>query len=302
MESKDVIERQMSEKRKVKALIFDFGGVINTSLDSESWNQGFQDLGAKNKLNMAVEPFKSIIADYAEGKFPSDDSFLTKFRELLDMPTTVSNEAVIAAWNRQILGYNEESYKLVEFRKQFKMFALSNTNKMHRNFSEGAMYQKYLTEHSDKILPKSFRELFDKVYCSHEIFFRKPNLNAWTVILTENTLHPEECLFIDDVKEYCDAAVSLGMQAFQFDINKHSFDDVLKIVVEINTTIEPKNSNSSTVDGVVEFSATESFLPQYQGTKTPLSDLSKPEVSNLNLHNSNVNAATNLIELNTKNK
>lgn len=245
METKEILERQISSKRKIKALIFDFGGVLNTSNDAVSWNKGFQALGAKNNISMEIEPCKSIIADYAVGKYASDNVFITTLREILDIPEGVSAEDIKAAWNNQVLSYNEELYKLIEYKKQFKLFGLSNTNKMHRDYFEGILYPRYINKHPDKNLPKSFRDMFDKVYCSHEIFCKKPNPEAWKVILKDNPgLLPEECIFIDDIKDYVDAAAALGMHVFQFDITKHSFDDVMKLVAEINASADIEKTNT----------------------------------------------------------
>jgi FMN phosphatase YigB (HAD superfamily) len=228
--------------QQVKALIFDFGGVIDISSNAiEAWTKAFNDLGIKDEISMDREPCKSLISDYQIGKFASDQDFLKKLREILIIPVSMSDKTIIDAWNAQIQGQSEELHKLVDYSKKFKLLALSNTNKMHRDFAEHVKYPEYLKKHADKNLPKKFRDLFSKVYCSHEIHTRKPHPEAWITILRD---HPElsanQFIFIDDVKEYIDAAVALGLHAFHFDMTKHSFDDVIKYVEELNNVAVSK--------------------------------------------------------------
>lgn len=227
--------KEVSEQQ-VKVLIFDFGGVIDICSNAiEAWTKAFRDLGTKNEISMVTEPCKTLINDYAVGKFASDQDFLKKLREMLVIPPAVTDKAIIDAWNTQIFGHNEELHKLVTYSKKFKLLALSNTNKMHRDFAEYVKYPEYLKKHADKNLPQKFRDLFSKVYCSHEIFTRKPLPEAWLTILRDHPdLNANQFIFIDDVKEYVDAAVALGIHAFHFDMNKHSFDDVIKYVDELN--------------------------------------------------------------------
>ena len=47
-----------------------------------------------------------------------------------------------------------------------------------------------------------FYKLFKKVYYSHEIGFRKPNKEAFQLILDENNLNADEVLFIDDSTQH----------------------------------------------------------------------------------------------------
>lgn len=243
----ELTAEKLKENMQIKAIIFDFGGVLNTSNDIEGWRKGFKDLGAKNEISMDKEPFKTLITDQALGKFASDEEFLKKLRELLAMPADVSNKAVVAAWNSQAVGFNNEFYKIAGYKKKFKIFALSNTNKLHRDHNENVQYPEYLQKYSDKGLTQTFRGNFDKVYCSNEIHLRKPDPKAWELILKENPdLQPQNCIFVDDIKDYVDAAVKLGMHAFHFDIDKHSLDDVIKYIEKVNQAAFDVNSKPTT--------------------------------------------------------
>lgn len=226
----------------IQALIFDFGGVIDYPPDTPAWQKGFRDLGAKYDIALDKEPFKTLISDYAIGKFQSDQAFLSVLREKLGIPTEVDDKAVIAAWNGQSTKINSELYKLMEYRKLFKLFALSNTNKLFRDFCESVTYLAHRKHPINKDLPENYRHIFDKVYYSYEVGFRKPDPQIWQLVLKDHSdLKPSQFVFIDDILEYVEVARKLGMHAFHFDINKHSYDDVIQFVNEVNAKMARGN-------------------------------------------------------------
>ena len=53
--------------------------------------------------------------------------------------------------------------------------------------------------------------MFDKLYLSHKIGLRKPNIEAFDCILKEQKLHPNEVLFIDDSIQHIESAEKLGI-------------------------------------------------------------------------------------------
>jgi putative hydrolase of the HAD superfamily len=59
-------------------------------------------------------------------------------------------------------------------------------------------------------------DFFYPVLLSYEIGIEKPDLKAYTILLRELNLAPDECLFIDDRAENVEAARSLGIDSIQF--------------------------------------------------------------------------------------
>ena len=59
-----------------------------------------------------------------------------------------------------------------------------------------------------------FYKLFKKVYYSHEIGFRKPNKEAFQLILDENNLNADNVLFIDDSPQHIEGAKNLGIKTY----------------------------------------------------------------------------------------
>jgi HAD superfamily hydrolase (TIGR01549 family) len=94
---------------------------------------------------------------------------------------------------------------LKDLNKKYDIYLLSNTNSIHISEFKNIMgYEKY----------EVFYKLFKKVYYSHEIGFRKPNKEAFQLILDENNLNADEVLFIDDSPQHIEGAKNLGIKTY----------------------------------------------------------------------------------------
>jgi HAD superfamily hydrolase (TIGR01509 family) len=61
------------------------------------------------------------------------------------------------------------------------------------------------------------KELFNKRYYSWQTGYFKPDVRAYQLILQENNLKPDECLYFDDSVKNVAAASSLGIESYVFD-------------------------------------------------------------------------------------
>ena len=73
-------------------------------------------------------------------------------------------------------------------------------------------YNKYL-ENDDL---KEVKDIFDKVYPSHFIHLRKPDLRFYRYVAEQEGVNPSQCFFTDDIKENVDAGREVGMSSFQY--------------------------------------------------------------------------------------
>jgi glucose-1-phosphatase len=236
-----------SARKVIKVIIFDFGGVLMKNESLSLWQKRFASLGAKVEISLENGPSADKIAQYCTGKYSSDEAFLKELREILQIPLEVTDKQVIAAWNAQVMELNLDLYKVVEYGTRFQLFGLSNTNKMHSDFFEYVLYPAYARDHNDKNLPTKFRELFKTVYTSNEIFCKKPDPMAWKRILNDNPdFAPEECLFVDDVETYTNAAKRLGMHTFCFNMKKHCLDNIIQYIDAFNATV-PTSSHATSL-------------------------------------------------------
>lgn len=61
-----------------------------------------------------------------------------------------------------------------------------------------------------------FIKFFNKLYFSSDTGFIKPDPRAFELVLKENNLKPEDCVFFDDSEANVAAAQALGIEAYVF--------------------------------------------------------------------------------------
>ena len=62
-----------------------------------------------------------------------------------------------------------------------------------------------------------FLTRFDKLYFSSDTGFIKPDPRAYELVLKENNVKPEDCIFFDDTPRNVEAARALGIEAYVFE-------------------------------------------------------------------------------------
>lgn len=98
-----------------------------------------------------------------------------------------------------------------------KVFILSN------NFKERAEYY----NHYDWM-----HEAVDKVYFSWQTGFIKPDIRAWQLILTENNLKSEDCIYFDDQEKNLLAAKDTGIRPYLF-TNEKELEDIINLDIQM---------------------------------------------------------------------
>ena len=71
--------------------------------------------------------------------------------------------------------------------------------------------------YKSKPILKILDELFEKVYYSHLVGKRKPNHDIFNQVLSENSLLPQQTLFIDDSIQHVIAASQLGIRTMHLE-------------------------------------------------------------------------------------
>lgn len=187
--------------KRIKNLVFDLGGVI-MNLDVPQTIKEFEVLGIKNIVNDTGHHYtESIFYDFEIGKV-SEIEFLEKLKSISSLKPTISE--IRDAWNAMILDMPRERIDLIiDLKKDYKIFLLSNTNSIHQ--------QKFLEEFNREN-NFSFNRLFQKAYYSHEIGVRKPNTESFEFVLNDSNLDPSATLFLDDSIQNINSAKSIGME------------------------------------------------------------------------------------------
>jgi epoxide hydrolase-like predicted phosphatase len=196
--------------RKYSAIVFDLGNVLipfDYTRSIDKLNQIEKGLGDK-----FIEYYKSNYyyhRDFERGKI-SESEFLKKMLEVVDNKIDAETFCKIYA---DIFSLNEEVISLLPIlKKSYMLFLLSNTDSIHQKYG----WQKY-----------EFLEYFDKMILSHEVHSVKPEEKIYRAVEKASGLPSEEHFYIDDIREYVDAAKKLGWDAVVFE-DYHKLSDDLK--------------------------------------------------------------------------
>jgi len=107
-------------------------------------------------------------------------------------------------WNN-IFTENDRIIKLVmSLSKRYKIFLMSNTNKMHFDYIKS----KY------RIIKR-----FDHIFTSYEVGRLKPHPRIYREAIKTARVKPQSIVFIDDRKELVEGAQKMGIRAVQFEDN-----------------------------------------------------------------------------------
>ena len=191
-------------------LLFDFGGVLY-DIDYAATERAFLALGIEQFEEKFSKQRQSQLFDLLEtGKIKSDE-FLERMQSLCPIGTT--KVQLLNAWNAMLIGIPDEKRRLIEsLQGRYRLFLLSNTNRIHARFFEAQIEKQYGLAR--------FKSLFEKVYYSHEIGQRKPHASVFKWVVEQNGLKAEETLFIDDSPQHLEGAKQAGLQVLQVQTNK----------------------------------------------------------------------------------
>jgi HAD superfamily hydrolase (TIGR01509 family) len=185
--------------KKCKAIIFDLGAVI-LNINYQNTIDEFTKLGVKNASTFYSKKVQTNLFNQIETGMISSNKFL----KALQKETKNANiKQVEQAWNAMLLDLPEERLQLIKkLKKNHTIYLLSNTNAIHIDaFKKQLGNKKWL----------SFCELFDKMYLSHELGLRKPDVKIFEYILKEQKLKAEEVFFIDDSPQHIASAKKIGI-------------------------------------------------------------------------------------------
>ncbi len=199
-----------------KNIIFDLGGVI-LNIDYSLTEKAFSKLGISDFKTLFSQAQQTKLFDNYEKGFLSSDDFRTELKKSLLKNTT--DDEIDTAWNAILLDLPNERIELLKKTNlTHRTFLLSNTNDIHIE-----KFNSYLENEFD--LP-DLSSLFEKMYLSYEIGMRKPDAEIFEFVLKENTLKPNETLFIDDSIQHIEAAKKLGIGTYWLDVKKESIVDL----------------------------------------------------------------------------
>ena len=185
--------------KKCKAIIFDLGAVI-LNINYQNTIDEFTKLGVNNAATLYSKKVQTNLFNQIETGMISSNEFL----KALQKETKNANiNQVEKAWNAMLLDLPEERIQLIEkLKNNYSIYLLSNTNAIHIDAIKKQLgKRKWL----------AFCKLFDKMYLSHELGLRKPDVKIFEYILNEQKLKAEEVFFIDDSPQHIASAKKIGI-------------------------------------------------------------------------------------------
>jgi putative hydrolase of the HAD superfamily len=186
--------------KQIKNIVFDFGGVL-MDLDFENCRREFRMAGFKDVEQYTnIYQGSSFFKDFETGMI-SADQFRQEIKRRIEQP--LSDEEVDALWLKMLKYIPAEKIDLLlELRKHYMVYLLSNTNEIHWQYVSTMRYGRRRFRISD---------FFEKMFLSFEMKMAKPDTRIFEAMLNDANLVPEETLFIDDSAANCHAAASLGI-------------------------------------------------------------------------------------------
>lgn len=183
----------------IKVIVFDLGNVLipfdyNQVIDS--FNKIESGLGIS--YAKTFENNIDFVKKYERWEV-SDDEFIQQ--NLMWLHQKVSSEEFCKCFS-EMFEVNEDTTALLpKLKNNYKLVLLSNTNHIHQKYGWG----KY-----------DFLKHFDKLILSHEVGAVKPEQKIYEAVTSFTKEPPESHVFIDDIKEYTEAAQTLGWKGIHF--------------------------------------------------------------------------------------
>jgi FMN phosphatase YigB (HAD superfamily) len=200
-----------------KAVIFDFGNVL-CSLDRMAFARAAAPHSAMSPeaLDSALWG-GSLEHEFETGRFDSH-GYYARVAELAGFEPSYTYEDFTRDFRLIIQPHPDGEAGLVTARDcGARCFVLSNTSFLHARLI-----------FENEVLA-STPELH---ILSYKVGFMKPDPRIWQALLWHAHLEAEECLYVDDIQAYCDAAAALGFGTFRYDKNLHSLSKIVKNMLE----------------------------------------------------------------------
>ncbi|GAB1404681.1 MAG: HAD family phosphatase [Lentimicrobiaceae bacterium] len=187
----------------IKNIIFDFGNVL-LNIDPRLTQHAFTELGIKPGVDFwGSRSSADLLISFEQGKISPNE-----FRKgaLAMLSEGVTDEQVNKAWNALLLDFPAYRVELLkQLQPDYRLFLLSNSNQIH--------YEHYISYFEEKFgFP--LRDLFEKMWFSHQLRYVKPNPHIFTTVLKDANLIPQQTLFIDDTLMHVEAARQLGIKVW----------------------------------------------------------------------------------------
>lgn len=200
----------MINQSNISSIIFDLGGVI-LNLDYTLTVSAFEKIGVENPTELFSKKSQtSFFDDFETGKI-SAQQFRQEIKAII--PQVVTDNQIDNAWNAMLLDFPLHRFDFLQtISTKRRIFLLSNTNEIHMNW-----FKNYVNKLFGE---NAFFELFEVAYLSNEMNMRKPHVEIFNHVVSQNKLNANSTLFIDDSPQHVEGAKKAGLQGYWLQNNE----------------------------------------------------------------------------------
>jgi epoxide hydrolase-like predicted phosphatase len=185
---------------KIRAIIFDMGGVILLTCDNSQRIALAEQLGTTvGKLSSLVFSSESAIR-CEEGEISKNEHWNNILKILGKNPVDDATPYDEAFWAGDCID-NDLMEIIYSLKKKYKIGFLSNAFKGAREFVDGHFH---------------FLDAFELTIFSYEVKLRKPDSRIYKLACEKLDVPPEETIFIDDLEANVEGARKAGLKAVQY--------------------------------------------------------------------------------------
>lgn len=182
----------------IKAFIFDYGNVIST-VDTPTFVKSVRPyaigtLSGEERMGRS----KELMVAYESGKMTTE-AFIPAFLERTGL--RMEAEDFVRHWVSFFTPIPFTRSLIRQLKGRYRLGLLSNTNPLH---------------FENVIATTDVFPLFEAVTLSYEVGAMKPDPALYHDMLEKLRIEPVNCLYLDDVQSYVEAAAALGMQGIHF--------------------------------------------------------------------------------------
>ena len=209
----------------IKAILFDFGGVITTSpFDAfeEYEKEASLPSGVIRKIN-STNPNGNAWAKFERNEITRDQFVSTFEDEAVALGFRISAERVLKCLETTIRPNMVDAIK--SLRKEYKLAVL--TNNLLQSSSDSGTAKRSPTAHLDTVV-----NLVDDVIESSKIGARKPERVFYEEACRVIDVDPIECVFLDDLGINLKPARKLGMRTIKVTSEQQALNDLYEVLGE----------------------------------------------------------------------
>lgn len=198
----------MIDTKRIRTIIFDFGGVLIDVDMSKVVSYLLQTSYPKMDILTSSENMEYTFGKLERGIISTEVCF-NRIRKITG--ANIPDEELIFAWNTVLGDIPKGRLELLrEVRQNYKTILISNTNSVH--------FEEFMPRLKKQCGCGGFEDLFDAAYFSHHIHLSKPNPEIFEYVMSQEKLEPKETIFIDDLLANVQAAETVGIQAVHLDL------------------------------------------------------------------------------------